>query len=172
MCRFERGQSTTVAPASRDDAKGRFVTGDAVGFVREEIVAWGGTGSTLSPSMARLAEGAEILTVIAGEGAPIALTELEGLAPEGVELELHEGGQPALPDPAGCELRAQVAEDVCRLARVGLEQAQQRRVLDATEYSARRAVRRSFRAAAGDRSGACAARPRRAVHARHPVTAA
>jgi fatty acid kinase len=84
----------SVAPASRDDAQGRFVTGDAVGFVSEQIVAWGGTGSTLSQTMARLAEGAEILTVIAGEGAPIALTELEGLAPEGVELELHEGGQP------------------------------------------------------------------------------
>ena len=84
----------SVAPASRDDGQGRFVTGDAVGFVSEQIVAWGGTGSTLSQTMARLAEGAEILTVIAGAGAPIALTELEGLAPEGVELELHEGGQP------------------------------------------------------------------------------
>jgi uncharacterized protein len=84
----------SVAPASRDDAKGRFVTGDAVGFVGEEIVAWGGAGSTLSETMARLAEGAEILTVVAGEAAPIALAEVEGLAPEGVELELHEGGQP------------------------------------------------------------------------------
>src|SRR3954447_18964145 len=84
----------SVAPASRDDAKGRFVTGDAVGFVDDEIVAWGGAGSTLSESMTRLAEGAEILTVVAGEGAPIALSELEGLAPDGVELELHEGGQP------------------------------------------------------------------------------
>jgi uncharacterized protein len=87
-------RSGSVAPASRDDTKGRFVTGDAVGFVSEEIVAWGGAGSTLSETMARLAEGAEILTVIAGDGAPIALTELEGLAPEGVEVELHEGGQP------------------------------------------------------------------------------
>jgi DAK2 domain fusion protein YloV len=84
----------SVAPASRDDTKGRFVTGDAVGFVGEEIVAWGGAGSTLSETIGRLAEGAEILTVIAGEGAPIELSELEGLAPEGVELELHEGGQP------------------------------------------------------------------------------
>jgi DAK2 domain fusion protein YloV len=84
----------SVAPASRDDAKGRFVTGDAVGFVGDEIVAWGGAGSTLSDTIARLAEGAEILTVVGGEGAPIPLGELEGLAPEGVELELHEGGQP------------------------------------------------------------------------------
>jgi DAK2 domain fusion protein YloV len=84
----------SVAPASRDDVKGRFVTGDAVGFVDDEIVAWGGAGSTLGETMSRLAEGAEILTVIGGEGAPIAPAELEGLAPEGVELELHDGGQP------------------------------------------------------------------------------
>ena len=84
----------SVAPAARDDAKGQFVKGDAVGFVGDEIVAWGGAGSTLTETMARLAEGAEILTVISGEAAPIALEGLESHAPEGVELELHEGGQP------------------------------------------------------------------------------
>src|SRR3954447_3729782 len=84
----------SVAPAARDDAKGRFVKGDAVGFVADEIVAWGGAGSTLDVTMARLGEGAEILTVVSGEAAPIALGELEGHAPDGVELELHEGGQP------------------------------------------------------------------------------
>jgi uncharacterized protein len=84
----------SVASAARDDAKGRFVKGDAVGFVGEEIVAWGGAGSTLSETMSRLAEGAEILTVVSGEGAPIPLSDLDGHAPEGVELELHEGGQP------------------------------------------------------------------------------
>jgi hypothetical protein len=84
----------SVAPAARDDAGGRFVRGDAVGFVEDEIVAWGGAGSTLTETIARLAEGAEILTIVAGEGAPIALSELEGHALEGVELELHEGGQP------------------------------------------------------------------------------
>jgi uncharacterized protein len=83
----------SVAPAARDDAKGRFVRGDAVGFVADEIVAWGGAGSTLTETMARLAEGAEILTVVGGEGAPIALGDLPGHAPGGVELELHEGGQ-------------------------------------------------------------------------------
>ena len=84
----------SVAQASRDDTKGRFVTGDAVGFVEDEIVAWGGAGSTLGETIACLAEGAEIVTVIAGEGAPIALGELEGLLPEGIEVELHDGGQP------------------------------------------------------------------------------
>ncbi len=84
----------SVAPAARDDAKGRFVKGDAVGFVEDEIVAWGGAGSTLDETMSRLADGAEILTVVGGEGAPIALGDLEGHAPKGVELELHHGGQP------------------------------------------------------------------------------
>jgi dihydroxyacetone kinase-like predicted kinase len=84
----------SVAAAARDDARGRFVKGDAVGFVAEEIVAWGGAGSTLTETMSRLAEGAEILTVVSGEGAPIPLSDLEDHAPEGVELELHEGGQP------------------------------------------------------------------------------
>jgi len=84
----------SVAPAARDDAKGRFVTGDAVGFVDDEIVAWGGAGSTLSETMARLGEGAEILTVVVGDGAPIPLGELQAHAPEGVELEVHDGGQP------------------------------------------------------------------------------
>jgi dihydroxyacetone kinase-like predicted kinase len=84
----------SVARASRDDKKGRFVTGDAVGFVEDEIVAWGGAGSTLGETIACLAEGAEIVTVIAGEGAPIALGELDGPVPEGIEVELHDGGQP------------------------------------------------------------------------------
>jgi uncharacterized protein len=84
----------SVAPAARDDAKGRFVKGDAVGFVGDEIVAWGGAGSTLTETMARLAEGAEIMTVLSGEGAPIAIDELEDHVPDGVEIELHEGDQP------------------------------------------------------------------------------
>jgi uncharacterized protein len=84
----------SVAPAARDDAKGRFVKGDAVGFIADEIVAWGGAGSTLTETMAELGSGAEILTVVSGESAPIPLSELEGHAPEGVEVELHEGGQP------------------------------------------------------------------------------
>jgi dihydroxyacetone kinase-like predicted kinase len=84
----------SVAPAARDDAQGRFVAGDAVGFVEDEIVAWGGAGSTLHETIAPLAEGAEIVTVIGGDGAPIGLQEVEGNAPDGVELELHDGGQP------------------------------------------------------------------------------
>jgi uncharacterized protein len=84
-----------VAPAARDDAQSRFKKGDAVGFVEGEIVAWGGAGSTLSQTMRHLAEGAEILTLIAGEGAPIPLAEIDTHTPDGVEVETHEGGQPS-----------------------------------------------------------------------------
>ncbi|HET9592069.1 MAG TPA: DAK2 domain-containing protein [Solirubrobacterales bacterium] len=84
-----------VAPAARDDAQGRFKKGDAVGFVKGEIVAWGGAGTTLDETLQRLADGAEILTVIAGDGAPIPLEEIDVHAPEGVEVETHQGGQPS-----------------------------------------------------------------------------
>jgi DAK2 domain fusion protein YloV len=84
-----------VAPAARDDAQGRFKKGDAVGFVTGEIVAWGGAGSTLDHTLQQLADGAEILTIIAGEGAPIPLAEIDVHVPDGVEVETHEGGQPS-----------------------------------------------------------------------------
>ncbi len=84
-----------VAPAARDDAQGRFKQGDAVGFADGEIVAWGGSGSTLTKTIQHLAEGAEIVTVIAGEGAPIPLSEIDTHVPDGVEVETHEGGQPS-----------------------------------------------------------------------------
>jgi DAK2 domain fusion protein YloV len=84
-----------VAPAARDDAQDRFKKGDAVGFVKGEIVAWGGAGSTLDKTLQHLAASAEILTIIAGEGAPISLDEIDVHVPEGVEVETHEGGQPA-----------------------------------------------------------------------------
>ena len=84
-----------VAPAARDDAQGRFKKGDAVGFLAGEIVAWGGAGSTLAKTLERLAADAEIVTLIAGEGAPIPLAELDSHVPDGVEVETHEGGQPS-----------------------------------------------------------------------------
>jgi DAK2 domain fusion protein YloV len=84
-----------VAPAARDDVQGRFKQGDAVGFAAGEIVAWGGAGSTLTTTIQGLAEGAEIVTVIAGDGAPIPLSEIDTHVPAGVEIETHEGGQPS-----------------------------------------------------------------------------
>jgi DAK2 domain fusion protein YloV len=82
------------APAARPDAQGRFVRGDAVGFAGEEVVAWGGAGSTLSATIERIAEGVEIVTVIEGQDAPIPLDQLPLELAEGIELELHRGGQP------------------------------------------------------------------------------
>jgi DAK2 domain fusion protein YloV len=84
-----------VAAAARDDPQGRFRKGDAVGFVGAEIVAWGGAGTTLAATIGKLAEGAEIVTVIAGEEAPIPLGEIDPHVPDGVESETHEGGQPS-----------------------------------------------------------------------------
>jgi hypothetical protein len=87
-------RTAAIAPAAREDAEGRFVRGDAVGFIGDEIVAWGGAGSTLAATISALAEDAEIVTVVEGDDAPIPLAEIPGKVPEGVELELHAGGQP------------------------------------------------------------------------------
>jgi DAK2 domain fusion protein YloV len=85
-----------VAPAARDDKQDRFRAGDAVGFVGEEIVAWGAPGDTLGAVIERLAAGAEVVTCIAGEGAPLDEGQIvaigEGAAAE-VEVECLEGGQ-------------------------------------------------------------------------------
>jgi uncharacterized protein len=83
-----------VAPAARDDADGRFTTGDAVGFFDGEVVAWGEPGPTLAATLGHITDGAEIVTVIEGETVPMSIDEIElGLA-EDVELEVHHGGQP------------------------------------------------------------------------------
>jgi uncharacterized protein len=85
-----------VAPAARDDKQDRFRAGDAVGFVQEEIVAWGGAEETLGAVVERLAAGNEVVTCIAGDGAPLDEAEIaalgERLAPD-VEFECLDGGQ-------------------------------------------------------------------------------
>src|SRR4051812_38185761 len=60
-----------VAPAARGDAQGRFGVGDAVGFVDDEIVAWGAAEPTLGAVLAALGDGAELLTCLSGPGAPL-----------------------------------------------------------------------------------------------------
>jgi fatty acid kinase len=86
-----------VAPAARDDKQGRFRAGDAVGFIDDVIVAWGSVEETLAAVIAQLAEGCEIVSWLAGEGAPLDSAAVEAIArrvaPE-LELEGHEGGQP------------------------------------------------------------------------------
>ncbi|HEV7847325.1 MAG TPA: DAK2 domain-containing protein [Thermoleophilaceae bacterium] len=84
-----------VAPAARDDAQGRFSAGDAVGYAGGELVAWGDPAATLAATLNQLVDGAELLTCIAGEAPPLGEDAIQASIPEGVELEYHEGGQPA-----------------------------------------------------------------------------
>ena len=84
-----------VAPAARDDAQGRFIAGDAVGYAGGELVAWGDPAATLAATLDQLVDGAELLTCIAGEAPPLDQDDVQARLPDGVELEYHEGGQPA-----------------------------------------------------------------------------
>jgi fatty acid kinase len=96
-----RVRTGAVAPAARDDAQGRFRRGDAVGFVQDEVRAWGEPRATLEAVLHTLAtegngEGPpELISVLDGEDAPLRLEEIEGMVNGGVELELRHGGQPA-----------------------------------------------------------------------------
>jgi hypothetical protein len=92
---LEGVRTGAVAPAARNDGKGRFRAGEAVGFVDEEIVAWGKPEATLRAVFDRLGDDAELLTCIAGDGAPLPEERVLQLAPAGVELECSDGGQPA-----------------------------------------------------------------------------
>jgi uncharacterized protein len=92
---LERLHTGAVAPAARDDGAGRFAAGDAIGFVDEEIVAWGEPGPTLGAVLDALGAGAELLTCIAGVGAPLDEAGVRALGPRDVELECEVGGQPA-----------------------------------------------------------------------------
>jgi hypothetical protein len=84
-----------VARAGRDDASGRFAEGDAVGYAGEDLVAWGEAEDVLRQVLEVVCAGAEVVTCVAGEGAPLDPEAVEALVPEGVELDHHEGGQPS-----------------------------------------------------------------------------
>ncbi|HEY1716659.1 MAG TPA: DAK2 domain-containing protein [Solirubrobacteraceae bacterium] len=93
---LERVRTGAVAPAGRDDAQGRFQVGEAVGFVDDEIVAWGEPRETLRDVLARLGRDAELITLLRGAHAPLDDATVEGLAASGdAEVELSEGGQPS-----------------------------------------------------------------------------
>jgi uncharacterized protein len=84
-----------VARAGRDDPAGRFAEGDALGYAGEELAAWGAPRETLAAVLQRVCDGCEVVTVVAGDGAPLPAGEIAALMPDGVELDLHDGGQPA-----------------------------------------------------------------------------
>ena len=122
---LSRVRTGAVAPAARDDAQGRFKRGDAVGFLDDQVLAWGDPAETLRAVLRALASGRaagsggandvpgagapgdpgghgagllarpELISVLAGEHAPLGLEDVEGMVNGGVELELHHGGQPA-----------------------------------------------------------------------------
>jgi DAK2 domain fusion protein YloV len=96
-----RVRTGAVAQAARDDAQGRFKRGQAVGFVEDEVLAWGDPRETLRAVLDALAklevEGVapELLSVLAGAEAPLGLSEIEEMVNGGIELELRHGGQSA-----------------------------------------------------------------------------
>jgi DAK2 domain fusion protein YloV len=98
---LSRVRTGAVAPAARDDAGGRFRRGEAVGFVGDEVLAWGEPRATLQAVMHELATSEnghgppELISVLHGQHAPLRLEELDGMVNGGVELELRHGGQPA-----------------------------------------------------------------------------
>ncbi len=93
---LERVRTGAVAPAARDDAGGRFRAGEAVGFVGDELVAWGEPKDTLRSVLATLADDAELVTCLSGDGAPLGDAEITALHDGSpAELELTQGGQPA-----------------------------------------------------------------------------
>ena len=87
-------RTAAVAQADRDDVEGRFVRGDVVGFVGQEIVAWGETQSTVKATMLRITDGAEVVAVFEGADAPIPISEVTSQAPPGIEVDEYMGGQP------------------------------------------------------------------------------
>ena len=92
---LEHVRTGAVTGAARDDAEGRFRRGEAVGFVDEQLVAWGEPGETLEAVLGELGREAELLTLIEGSGAPLDSSGVERLVPVGVDVEFSRGDQPA-----------------------------------------------------------------------------
>jgi uncharacterized protein len=92
---LEHVRTGAVAPAMFDDAQGRFRAGDAVGFVEEEIVAWGRPREALREVLEQLAHDAELITCLRGAEAPLDDGIVQALAHGDVEFELSDGGQQA-----------------------------------------------------------------------------
>ena len=91
---LEHVRTGAVAPASFDDAEGRFRAGDAVGYVEEEIIAWGKPREALREVLEQLAHDAELITCLRGAEAPLDDGTVHALAHGDVEFELSDGGQP------------------------------------------------------------------------------
>jgi len=91
---LDRVRTGAVAPAARDDAQGRFQEGEAVGFVGDELVAWGAPEETLRSVLHALSVEAELVTCLSGDGAPLDANAVAALS-DGTECEVVAGGQPS-----------------------------------------------------------------------------
>jgi len=93
---LEHVRTGAVARAGRADPAGRFAIGDAVGYVDDELVAWGDPERALAAVLRRLGSDAELITCIAGDGAPLGEEQVRALL-DGLdaELDLERGDQPA-----------------------------------------------------------------------------
>jgi uncharacterized protein len=92
---LEALRTGAVARAARADPQGRFRAGEAVGFVEEQVIAWGEPERTLRAVLHALAQDAELVSVLAGAHAPLELERVAALMNDEVELELRDGGQSA-----------------------------------------------------------------------------
>ncbi len=93
---LEDVRTGAVARAGRADPAGRFDVGDAVGYVDDELVTWGDPEGALRDVLARLGEDSEIITCIAGDGAPLDEGQVRELFNgSAAELELKRGDQPS-----------------------------------------------------------------------------
>ena len=108
-----RVRTGAVAQAAREDVQGRFQRGEAVGFLEDDVIAWGDPGDTLRQvlqALGRDADGeapAELITVLSGRDAPLDFAAVEALAATleaqdgngggalDAEIELRRGGQSA-----------------------------------------------------------------------------
>jgi uncharacterized protein len=95
LAALEHVRTGAVTEAARDDVEGRFRRGEAVGFVDEQLVAWGEPGETLEAVLGELGREAELLTLIEGDGAPLDSDGVATLVPGGVDVEFSRGDQPA-----------------------------------------------------------------------------
>ncbi|MBA2763413.1 MAG: DAK2 domain-containing protein [Thermoleophilaceae bacterium] len=84
-----------VAQAARDDREGRFNAGDALGYVSDELVAWGEPSDTLRATLAAMADRRELITCVAGDRPPLDHDGVLALVPEPLKLDYHRGDQPA-----------------------------------------------------------------------------
>ena len=93
---LERVRTGAVAPAARDDVQGRFRAGDAVGFVEEELVAWGEPRETLRDVLEQLAADAELITCLRGRrGAARRRRRSRRWPPARSSSSSRDGGQPS-----------------------------------------------------------------------------